>query len=225
MMNTSEQFMAKDAKGAIVGVRVRGEGIAQLGMGVLRGDMSLGEAVGLAKAGKAVQSNNTSVAAHTYWSRTPFQLGDHAVKFRLVPVDPHSMQPLVQGDQQLSEDMKLRLQSEPVKYLLQVQGYIDEKRTPMNDARATWDSEFVTVGELTLPQLPAGEAEANARLSTAESEIDKVGYSIGNRWTKDDSSLKGLGDINSIREEAYKASAEGRGLKGTEGLRCPMGYG
>jgi hypothetical protein len=225
MMNTSEAFMAKDAQGAIVGVRVRGQGPAQLAKAVLTGDMSLGDAIHLAKAGKEVLSNNTSVAAHTFWSRTPFQLGDKAVKLRLVPVDPHSNQPLVHGNSELTDDMRMRLQHEPVKYLLQVQGYMNERDTPMNDATKPWKSDFVTVGELTLPQLPKDEGAANAKIQGAEGEIDSLAYSIANRWTKDDSSLKGLGDINAIREQAYKASAEGRGVTGTNGMRCPLGYG
>jgi hypothetical protein len=224
MMNTSEAFMAKDAQGAVVGFRVRGEGKLELAKAVVKGEMTLGEVADLAKKGTAVMSNNTSVAAHTFWSRTPFQLGDQAVKFRLLPVDPHSEQPLTRGEKELSEDMKARLQHEPVKYLLQVQGYLNEQETPMNDASKPWKSKFVTVGELTLPQLPQG-SEADAKLRSAESEIDTLAYSITNRWTKDDDSLKGLGDINAIREEAYKASAEGRGVEGTKGLRCPLGYG
>lgn len=225
MMNTSEAFMAKDAQGAVVGFRVRGEGKLELLKAAVKGEMTVGEVADLAKKGKAVMTNNTSVAAHTFWSRTPFQLGDQAVKFRLVPVDPHSAQPLFDGKQQLSEDMKARLQHEPVKYLLQVQGYINEQETPMNDASKPWSSKFVTVGELTLPQLPNGP-DAEAKLKSAESKIDSLTYSITNRWTQDDESLKGLGDINAIREKAYQASAEGRGADWKkDGLRCPLGYG
>jgi hypothetical protein len=225
LMNTSEEFMAKGAQGAVVGFRVRGQGPLQLAKAVATGNMTLTDAIDLAKRGKAVMSNDTSVAAHTYWSRTPFQLGDQAVKLRLVPVDPHSEQPLVHGEKELSEDMRARLQHEPVKYLLQVQGYMNEQDTPMNDASKAWKSKFVTVGELELPQLPKGEADANAKLGAAQSEIDSLAFGIGNRWTKDDESLKGLGDINAIREDAYKASAEGRGVNWKDGPKCPLGYG
>ncbi len=216
-MTTSERFMTKDAKGAIVGAAARGMGLGELVKGVLRGRIGPIAAVQMVIAGKKVQSKDVSLAASTFWSRTPFQLGEYAVKLRLVPITPGETALGTNGEHELTQDLQERLAAGPVRYRLQVQGYRDPKTTPLNDAREAWDSPWATVGELTLPRPGKGTG--------AEAAVDGLSYGIGNRWSPEAASLKGIGDINAIREAAYKASAEGRGVVGAVGKKCPFGFG
>ncbi|MDB5099806.1 MAG: catalase, partial [Cyanobacteria bacterium RYN_339] len=83
LMNTSAEFMAKDAPAALVGAEARGVGLKAIVRGILHGQVGPIAAVKMIIAGKRVASDHTSIAAHSFWSRTPFQLGDHAVKLRL----------------------------------------------------------------------------------------------------------------------------------------------
>ncbi len=219
LMNTSETFMAKGAKGAIVGAQVRGKGLGFLAKAVWRREIGFFAAIELVMAGKRVMSRGVSLAGHTFWSRTPFQLGEHAVKLRLVPVESD---PKLQanGPEQLSRDLERRLDGGVVRYKLQVQGFRDPTSTPLDDMRKAWDSPWLTVGELTLPW---AKGAARQEELAHEREVDGLAFGIGNRWGPEDGALKGIGELNAIREAAYQASADGRGVK--DGKRCPFGFG
>jgi hypothetical protein len=221
LMNTSVEFMAKDAKDTLAGARAREKGAK--GLPGLIADMGLFDAIALIRKTKSVKSKDVSLAAHSFWTRTPFQLGEHAVKYRLVPVDANTNKALTgDGFDELKDDLQARLQKGPVKYLLQVQGFKDEKSTPMEDARVAWnDSPFITVGELTLPKIDSSNPEKGQR--AVRDEVDKLAFSPFNTWTPDD--MTPLGEINSIRKAAYDASAEGRGVVKGTGARCPFGFG
>ncbi|MDB5099331.1 MAG: catalase, partial [Cyanobacteria bacterium RYN_339] len=139
-----------------------------------------------------------------------------------VPAAQVPKEPRVHGAEELSQDLEQRLDQDAVRYVLQVQGYVDPKTTPLDDARETWNTPWVTVGELMLPRQSRVERAAGKKQTDAE--VDRLAYSIGNRWSDDPGSLKGVGDINAIREAAYQASAEGRGITGAAGKRCPFGF-
>jgi hypothetical protein len=224
LLNTSEQFMAADAKGALVGAEARGKGPLALVKGIVQGRIGVVDTVKMAIAGKQVQSKDKSLAAHTFWSRTPFQLGDYAVKIRLRPAVDVLPTLAGHGPDELHEDFLIKLKYGPVRYKLEVQGFESKETTPLDDARETWSTPWVTVGELTFgkhdPNVPSDS------VARVEKEIDQLAYGISNRWDADERSLKGLGDINAMREGgAYKASADGRGVDPTQSKRCPYGFG
>lgn len=236
LLNTSEEFMAPDATITLIGAAARGhtKTIAQLGSilgSVLSRPFSMlprvGEVIDLIKRGKAVATSDISLAAHTFWSRTPFQLGDYAVKIRLAPkAPPADTKPMADSPNELTEDIAGRLATEPIVYELQVQGYIDETKTPMNDARKKWDSPGVTVGDLTLPALTAGQFEKQNH--AVNIEVENVSFNPFNRWDESAQALNPVGEINAVRKIAYEASVAGRSsLPGANAVvpKCPYGFG
>ena len=75
------------------------------------------------------------LAATHYFSAVPIQFGPSAVRYALAPQAQQSegAQP-GRGPDHLAEEMTARLQQGPVLYDFQVQFFVDEARTPIEDA-------------------------------------------------------------------------------------------
>ena len=127
----------------------------------LRG--ALGQAKKLARSfGKPFKG----FAAETFHSAAPIACGPYAVRVRLQPKAPAP--PPAQGTA-WAQELGDRLRAGPLHYELQVQFFVDEKRTPIENASVDWseaDAPYVTVARLTLPQQdpdsPAGQNLAAA---------------------------------------------------------------
>lgn len=140
-----------------------------------------------------------SLATETYWSRAPIAIGgvpdperSVAVKYRLAP---DGEQPARPGNRQdLGRELKDRLGQGQVKFLFQVQRYIDPATTPIEDATVAWPSPFETIAELTIPQ--------NAGLD--DDFVDGLTFSP---WNVDLTSFQPLGSMNRARRKVYQASA------------------
>lgn len=154
------------------------------------------------------RDEGTSLAGLTFFSRAPFQLGNHAVRYRLTPepgVDPalHGV-----GPDALLKDLLHRLRVGPIRWTLELQGYLDSSRTPMKDHRIPWDS----------PWLPVADLEFSpVELTPASARAETVRHSEGAAFRPDPDwgdpqgpVLHPLGDLNRLRAVAYAASAEGR---------------
>ena len=71
--------------------------------------------------GAATGSKDESIAVSTFFGRVPYQLGDYAVKFRLVPVTVDGSIKGAKGDNQLLNDARERLKSGEITYVLEAQ--------------------------------------------------------------------------------------------------------
>jgi hypothetical protein len=224
LLNTTPMFFAPDADHTLAGAAARESGIGGiLGLAgkVLTGKLSFGDTKRMIQGGLDNRSKDTSVASHTFWSRTPFMLGDHAVKLRLVPADDVSPALASHGPNQLKDDIESRVAAAPVRYRLQVQGFRDKETTPMEDTRVVWDTPFVTVAELTLPRSDGKRAADDVQ--RVKNEVEHMAFSPFHTW--DDKFLEPLGEINAIRKAAYDESAGNRGVDPAKRLRCPLGFG
>jgi hypothetical protein len=175
-----------------------------------------------------------SLATERYWSRAPFAFGAVAVKFRLSPSgSPESPVPLrgaspksVSGDSRreaaeagyplgagaatrdLRSELKSRLKEGGVQFDFQVQRYVDEVSTPIEDATVEWAediSPFVTIARLIIPAQELDDA--------AEREIDRFAF---NPWNTGSDDLRPLGSMNRARKLVYSASArlrQGSGIR------------
>lgn len=164
-------------------------------------------------------------AAMTFFTRVPFKLGEHAVKFRLVPEDiaDTALRDPGESDALMLDFVKRRAEG-TIRYKFQMQGFTDPERTPIDDISRPWSSEWITVGELSFPK-QAGASEEIAREVGAEVS-STLAFTPFHQWGGEDSEvLKPLGDINMLRQKAYKASADGSGRSGPSTLRCPFGHG
>jgi hypothetical protein len=211
-------FLAKDGVAAVAAARAEAQGAK--GLANLAKELGPADTAKLLLAAKSTGSKDESIAASTFFSRVPYQLGDYAVKFRLVPLAKDDGIKGPHGDDQLTTDAQQRLKIGDITYVLEAQ--FNKKPSDMADARIDWDSPYVALGKVVIPQQ---DPSPEAAKKTAE-DVEKLSFKPWNRWDEnDDRALKPLGDVNDARKAVYKASSEARGSGGINNMRCPMGHG
>jgi hypothetical protein len=160
---------------------------------------------GLGLVGKLVKSIGapvTSVATSRYWSALPIKFGPYAVKYGLSPhAQPEPGAKKGSTPSYLTDEVAARLKKGPVVYDFRVQFFVDEARTPIEDASKEWsenDAPFVTLARLTLLQQdltsPAGRKLADL--------VEKISF---DPWhaTED---FRPLGNMMRARSAAYRLS-------------------
>jgi hypothetical protein len=147
-----------------------------------------------------------SLATTRYFSATPIRFGAYAARYALMPrakADPVG-KPGTSPDY-LAEELAARLKEGPVAYDFQVQFFVDEARTPIEDTSVEWkqaDAPFVTVARLTLPKQDV-TSEAGRALA------DKVeGFSFDPWHALEE--LRPLGNMMRARNVAYRVSTAER---------------
>ena len=153
---------------------------------------------------------------NTYWSRTSYQFGDYAVRYLIQP-SPGSKtwstarqltevlrsvpQSAPQREHYLREKLREALREGEVRFDFCVQLFVDEKRTPIEDAYIEWkesDSPPIPIATLIIPQ-----QDFDPQL---EQDMENVAF---NPWNTNE--LTPLGLINLARKNVYDASASHRG--------------
>lgn len=214
----SPGFLAKDGVAAVAAATAETQGAR--GLAGLTQQLGVGDTAKLIHAARSTASKDQSIAAATFFSRVPYQLGDYAVKFRLVPVTADGAIKGPKGVDQLLTDAQERLKVGDITYVLEAQ--FNRKPSDMADARIDWDSPYVPLGKIVIPQQ---NPSAEATKKTME-DVDNLSFKPWNRWDPDDDrSMKPLGDVNEARKAVYEASSENRGSGGVQNRRCPMGHG
>jgi catalase len=153
---------------------------------------------------------------NTYWSRTSYQFGSTAVRFLVRPSTGAEMlsssQQLLgalrslmqdgpQKDHYLTEKLKEALREGEVCFDFCLQLFVDEKRTPIEDAYIEWkesDAPPIPIATLILPK-----QDLDLKL---QQDIEHMAFSPWN--TKE---FTPLGAINLARKKVYDASASHRG--------------
>lgn len=105
-------------------------------------------------------------ASETFYSAAPIACGPYAVKVRLLPAASHTPG---QRAADHNADMRQRLAQGPLVYELQLQFFVNETDTPIEDASKEWldgVAPCVSVARLTLPQ-QATNAPGSAELTAA----------------------------------------------------------
>jgi hypothetical protein len=121
----------------------------------------------LRKLVAGIKEAPASLATTRYFQPLPIRYGAYAARVSLAPHAPHAKgdgAPAKRSPEYLAEDLAARLRQGPVVYDLQVQLFVDEARTPIEDPTVDWsdaDAPWSTVARLTLPQQdlasPAGQ--------------------------------------------------------------------
>lgn len=96
-----------------------------------------------------------SYATARFHSALPIRFGPYAVKYAFVPRQASGAKPDTGDAEFFRHDLAKRLGAGPLNYDLMVQPFVDERRTPIEDASVEWrerDSAFIKVAELHLPQ-------------------------------------------------------------------------
>ncbi len=154
---------------------------------------------------------------NSFWSRTAFQFGAHAVRYLIRPVAETKMlstgeqlagvlRSLMQGgehtDHYMREKLAEALQTADVCFDFCIQLFVDESRTPIEDAYIEWkesDSPPIEIAQLIIPKQIID--------SQLQEEMEHMAFTPWN--TKD---FTPLGLINLARKKVYDASAINRGV-------------
>ncbi len=131
--------------------------------------------------------------SHPMYSTVPLAWGPYAVRLRLTP----KLQPLPKPRRWI-DDVRAQLARGPAKFDIEVQYYLDEQRTPIEDASAPWDSPFVPVACL---EVPPQELSDTAAAWIEEDRFDPWAALMEHRP---------LGHIMRARKATYYASQQGR---------------
>lgn len=144
-----------------------------------------------------------SLATESYFSRAPLAVGEVsdprrsvAVKYRLASAEKDEA-----GDpQNLARELGTRLGGGEVKFHFQVQRFVNETVTPIEDATKIWSeaSPFAeTIAELVIPR------GAKPR----DEEVDRI---VFDPWRVNSAHFRPLGSMNRSRRKVYAASVAER---------------
>lgn len=138
-----------------------------------------------------------SLATETYWSRAPLRIGETVVKYRLSPV-VEKVTP-EQSNPDLGGDLRRLLERSEVRFAFQVQRYVNEDKTPLEDARERWESPFQTIAELFIP-----------RQSLADDDSPFFEGMSFNPWHVNTQDFEPVGNMNRARKAVYPAGVNAR---------------
>ena len=167
--------------------------------------------LGLSRTLKLLQGLKTgtgapvpSLATLRYYSAVPLRFGACAVKLDALPKTPFVAGPTPES---LNAELAARLEKGPVEFDLRAQFFVDERRTPIEDASVVWPedlSPFVTLARLTLPRQTV-DSERGRRLADF---VERLSF---DPWHAQEE-LRPLGNIMRGRNVAYRVSTQARGV-------------
>ena len=103
-------------------------------------------------------------ATDPLFSTLPIANGPYATRVRLLPSSANG-KPAPRRCKDWVADISARLAQRPLHWDLQLQFYVDDNRTPIEDASVNWSTPYTTVARLMLPQqeTDSGSGRALAR--------------------------------------------------------------
>lgn len=137
-----------------------------------------------------------------FYSAAPIACGPYAARVRLLPAGSEA-RPGAEAD--WAQDFLVRLARGPLQFRLQLQFFVDEARTPIEDASVDWPEDvapYVTVGVLTLPPQDALAADSQERAAAIEA-------AAFDPWTAL-MAHRPLGEVMRARKAVYFQSQSGR---------------
>lgn len=144
----------------------------------------------------------TGFATEPLFSALPMANGPFAARMRLVPAQANGKPARARRD--WGADFTTRLDDRPLHWDLQLQFYVDEARTPIEDASINWTTPYITVARLMLPQQDAGSLPGQALARQLETAAFDPWHSLAEH--------RPLGDVQRARKVVYFQSQRGRGV-------------
>jgi len=145
----------------------------------------------------------TGFATERMHSAAPIACGPYAARVRLLPARD---KPLADASDDWAADFGRQLASGPLVHELQLQFFVDEQRTPIEDASVNWTEDvapYVTVARLTIPQQVLDDAAAAALTKEVEQAVFDPWDALAEH--------RPLGDVMRARKAVYFASQTTRG--------------
>lgn len=156
-----------------------------------------------ARFAKTMGQKFSGFATETFYSAAPLACGPYACRVRLLP--PPAERPAHGADRDWARDMMARLEHDTLGYELQLQFFVDESVTPIEDASVDWPEEaapYVPVGRLHLPSQWFDDVAAADFAAQVENAVfDPWSGLLDHRP---------LGDVMRARKVVYFASEKGR---------------
>ena len=109
-------------------------------------------------------------ANETFFSAAPIACGPYAVRVRLV-ADAGNGPPDPAASKDWGADLAQRLKTRGHAYALELQPFVDEATTPIEDASVNWPTPYTAVARLTLPQQDLASRANQALAVEAEAGI------------------------------------------------------
>ncbi|MFI6099264.1 hypothetical protein ACIA8G_27235 [Lentzea sp. NPDC051213] len=190
-----EKFSSSTSKEFSQVTTAGGGGLGGILRALLRSPRLFGD---LKKVRGALNKPFSGFATEDFFSAAPISCGPYAVRVR-VRAASDEVNP--QADNDWSVDVYDRLAKAPLVYEVQLQFFLDEARTPIEDAAAIWDSPYRTVARLVI-----GQQEPDAEFAA---EVEAAKFDPWNALV----AHRPLGEVMRARKIAYRPSQLGRGAE------------
>jgi hypothetical protein len=163
----------------------------------------IGGSARLLRLARSVGRPFAGFANETFYSAAPIACGPYAVRVRLVPAAANGApDPAARDD--WGADMARRLRRGPLAWTLELQPFVDERTTPIEDASVDWPTPYTAVARLTLPQQDPASPAGLALAAEAESA------SMFDPWAAL-AAHRPLGEVMRARKVIYFSSQKARG--------------
>lgn len=139
-------------------------------------------------------------ASHAMHSAAPIACGPYAVRVRLVPAASNGA-PVGKAPDSWGAEFSGRLHKQDLHWDLQLQPFVNEATTPIEDASVDWPTPYTTVARLTLPRQDTAADAVLAQQAEA---------AVFDPW-KALAEHRPLGDVMRARKVVYYESQKGRG--------------
>lgn len=156
----------------------------------------------LNKLASALKIPFTGFATEKFYTAAPFACGPYAARMRMLPA---STQANANAQESWSSDFLAHLSKGDLKFEVQLQFFVDEARTPIEDATNEWPEDlapFVTVAVLTVPQQDTVSSEG-VKLAA---DIEAAAFDPWNALMEH----RPLGEVMRARKVVYYQSQMGR---------------
>lgn len=141
-------------------------------------------------------------ATEPLYSAAPIACGPYAVRVRLLPSAANGVAtPGANAD--WGADFGARLARQELQWDLQLQPFVSEALTPIEDASVNWSSPYSTVAHLTLPLQDGASRKGQALLAQVEAAVFDPWQALAQH--------RPLGDVQRARKVVYFESQKGRG--------------
>lgn len=141
-------------------------------------------------------------ATEPMFSAVPMACGPYAVRVRLLPAAGNGG-PASDARNDWAADFSTRLARQTLQWDLQLQPFVSEAVTPIEDASVNWPTPFTTVARLVLPQQPTDSPAAKALAVETEAQMFDPWHALAEH--------RPLGDVQRARKVVYFKSQKGRG--------------
>jgi hypothetical protein len=151
---------------------------------------------------KTLKKPFTGFATEPFYSAAPIACGPYAARVRLLPAS-REVKPGTAID--WATNFRAYLAHGPLRFELQLQFFVDEARTPIEDASRDWSEDvapYVTVGVLTLPVQDTQDAAGVALAATVEAAVFDPWRAL--------MAHRPLGEVMRARRVVYYQSQNGR---------------